>query len=117
MAQLLQLDSTTIKTPIEFSIEKYRLTKAGRVASGLMMIDSIARKRKFIMVWDVISGTELDILLNIIDNDSDVFFTLSYVENGTTKTAECYSGAISAKQFRTDGVWYWEDVSVNLIER
>lgn len=116
MSAVWKINNTTIKSPKDFDIEEYNLTKSGRLASGLMCMDFIAKKRKFPFRYDVISGTDLDIILGLIST-STMFFTLSYVENGTTKTASCYTGAIKRKKFRTDGVWYWKDVSFDLIER
>ena len=116
MAQLLKVNNTTLRNPQEFSIEKYDITKAGRVANGAMTLELVAKKRKFLLRWEVISGTDLAAILAQIDT-STMFFTFSYVENGSTKTAECYSGAKHQKQFRTDGVWYWTDVSFDFIEQ
>jgi len=116
MAQLLKVNNTTLRNPQEFSIEKYDITKAGRVANGAMTLELVAKKRKFLLRWEVISGTDLDAILAEIDQDA-MFFTFSYVENGTTKTAECYSGAKKVKQFRPEGVWYWTDVSFDFIEQ
>lgn len=116
MAQLLTLNGTTIKKPNNFGIEKYNLTKAGRTADGTMHLELIAKKRKFTLSYEVLRGTELEVILGIIDGTS-VFFTLTYVENNVTKTATVYSGAIKSTQFRTDGPWYWKDVTFDLIEQ
>lgn len=115
-ADILKLNDTTIKKPKDFKISKFNLTKSGRVASGKMVMDLVAKKRKFEFSYEVLSGPELDTILSIIDTDA-MFFTISYVENGTEKSATVYVGEISHKRFRTDGVWYWKDVSFNLIEQ
>lgn len=112
----IKINDTQIKNPTEFTIERYNLTKAGRVASGLMVMDLIAKKRKFLLRYSVISGPELTSILNLIDGSS-VFFTVEYQENGVTKTATCYAGHIPSDRFRTDGVWYWRNVNFDLIER
>lgn len=111
-----KINGTPFKTPSQFHIEKYNLTKAGRVATGDMKMDLVAKKRKFLFRYTVISGTDLNAILNLIDTD-EMFFTLSYDENGTTKTAICYAGHIPARLFRTDGVWYWREVNFDLIEQ
>ena len=116
MAQVLSINGTTIKRPTFFDIERYNLTKSGRVASGDMTMDLIAKKRKFLFRYDVISGKDLNTILNLIDG-TDMFFTLSYIENDVTKTASCYAGHIPTRLFRTDGVWYWTRVNFDLIER
>lgn len=111
-----KINGTTIRTPTEFHIERYNLTKAGRVANGTMHMDLIAKKRKFLFRYTVISGTDMNTILSLIDG-TNMFFTLSYVENGTTKTAVCYAGHIPTERFRTDGVWYWKNMDFDLIER
>ena len=116
MATLTKIDGVTVKTPSDFGIEKYNLTKSGRVASGRMMIDLVAKKRKFTFAYEVISGKDLDVLLSVIDTEK-MFFPLQYEENGVTKTATVYAGAIKAKKWRTDGVWYWKGVTFDLIEQ
>lgn len=116
MAMDITLGGISIKQPTKFDIEKYNLTKSGRVASGLMKMEIIAKKRKFLFQYDVISGTDLDTILGVIDTNT-AFFTIGYKENEVAKTATVYSGAISATRFRTDGKWYWKDVKFDLIEQ
>ncbi len=116
MAGPFKIDGTDIKRPTKFHIEKYNITKAGRVADGTMKLDLVAKKRKFLFRYEVISGTALNTILGLIDT-SAMFFTLTYDENGATKTATCYAGHIPAELFRTDGVWYWRNVNFDLIEQ
>jgi hypothetical protein len=116
MAQVLTLAGDTIKQPTDFTIEKYYLSKAGRVANGTMMIDKIASKRKFLFSYEAIRGDDLDTIMDILEGD-DVFFTLTYKENDVAKSASVYVGGTSQKQFRTDGYWVWTELTFNLIER
>lgn len=118
MGQLLKLNGTTIKKPTDFILEKYYLSKAGRTANGLIHIDKIASKRKFLFSYDSLEGNNLTTILNIIDNDSITFFTIEYKDDtGAAKTATVYVGAISKTQFRTDGQWVWKGVTFDLIEQ
>lgn len=117
MAMLLKLGGKTIKRPSGFDIEKYNLTKSGRVASGKMVMELIAKKRKFLFSYEVISGVSLETLLSVIDTDA-MFFKLEYTENSDdVKEAMVYVGSIKAKNFRTDGIWYWKNVTFDLIEQ
>lgn len=102
--------------PGGFGIEKYDLTKSGRVASGKMKIEIIAKKRKFTFNYDVISGAHWDQILSIVDSNTP-FFVLNYTENGVVKSATCYAGAKKAILFRTDGGWYWKNATFDLIEQ
>lgn len=112
-----RLNGVSIKEPTTLGIEKYRLTKSGRVASGKMTMDHIARKRKFTFSYDVISSVDLDKILAIIDNDTSVFYTFSYNENNVAKSAIVYAGAIKGTKFRTGSIWYWKNVTFDLIEQ
>lgn len=111
-----KLDGIVIKSPTSFATELYKLTKAGRLASGKMVMDVIAKKRKFQLEYTVLSGTDLTTITDILFNDS-AFYTFEYVENNTTKTATVYVGAITYDRFRSDGRWYWTNVEFDLIEQ
>ena len=113
---IVKLNGRTIKTPHNWEVERYKISKAERVASGNMVMDTIARKRKFIVGYTELSGRDLDAILDIIDTD-DEFIDLEYEENGKMKSAVVYCGPIRAKKYRTNMGWYWVDVSFNLIER
>ena len=116
MESYFAINSTQIKRPTEFEIERYKLTDSERAASGLMSMDHIARKRKFILTYDVISSVELKTILDILDTDSS-FYTFQYQEGDELKSATVYTGAIPAKLARTGAIWYWRNVSFSLIER
>jgi len=111
-----KINGTSIKEPTDFDVEKYKLSKSGRVASGKMTMEIIAKKKKFNFSYAVLSGTELETITDILDSNT-AFYSFSFVENGDTKTYNIYPGAIKFKKFRTDGVWYWKDVQFSLIEQ
>lgn len=112
----IKINGTTIRNPTSWDVEEYKLTKAGRVSSGDMTMDVIAKKRKFNLSYDVLSGTDLEMIRNILYSD-DSFFTLEYEDNQEARSAIVYVGAINRRRFRTDGVWYWKDVQFSLIEQ
>jgi hypothetical protein len=117
MAQLLTLGGVTIKKPNDFQIERYNLTKSGRVATGEMMMDLVAKKLKFLVKYEIISGANMNAILAIIDSTT-MFFTLTYLENDVEKSATVYVGAIKSTQFRTDsGAWYWKNFEFDLIQQ
>ena len=113
---IVKLNGRTIKTPHSWEVERYRISKAERVTSGDMVMDTIARKRKFLVGYTELSGRDLDTILDIIYTD-DEFINLEYEENGKMKSAVVYCGPIRAKRYRTNMGWYWVDVSFNLIEK
>lgn len=118
MKTAYSINGVSIKRPHDFKIERYRITKAERVASGKMVMENIARKRKFYLTWEAISATDLNKILDIIWETSSCFFTFQYVESNQVKTATCYVGSIPTTLFRSDPAnWVWKDVSMNFIEQ
>ena len=113
---IVKLNGRNIKTPHSWEVERYRISKAERVASGDMVMDTIALKRKFLVGYTELSGRDLDAILNIVYTDNE-FINLKYEENGKMKSAVVYCGPIRAKKYRTNMGWYWVDISFNLIER
>ena len=112
-----KINGTPIKRPNSFSVERYNLTKAGRVASGKMTLEFVAKKRKFLFRYNVISSEDMATILSLIDTD-EMFFTLTYPDNKEEKTAICYAGHIPARLFRSgSSVRWWRDVNFDLIEQ
>ena len=117
MAQVITLAGQTIKNPTKFSIENYALTReTGRLINGEMVMDHVALKKKFVLSWDALSGTDLKTILDII-NTTTRFYTLTYKDREGTHTKTVYSGALGQGQFRSDGNWVWDSVTVSLIEK
>ncbi|MMZ45711.1 hypothetical protein D3C75_232990 [compost metagenome] len=114
----LWIDGVKIKHPGEgnFGQESYNLTKSGRVASGKMTIDLVAKKRKFTFRYEVISSIDLKVILNLIDGNK-MFFKLTYIEDNVTRDCTVYAGAIKKQLKRTGSVWYYVDVTFDLIEQ
>ena len=113
----MKLNDIEIKNPTRLSIERYNLTEAGRLANGLMVMDFIAKKRRFNLQYEVISAKDMNTILDILDTE-EMFHTLEYVENDVTKTATVYVGAIPSDKFRSEtGSWYWRNMNFALIER
>jgi hypothetical protein len=118
MQSAYSLNGVTIKRPSNFKIERFNITKATRLASGLMDMQLVARKRKFYFTWSAIRASDLNVILDIIWESQDVFFTLDYIENNEHKTAIVYSGSIPSTLHHTDVVdWVWEDVQIDFIEQ
>lgn len=114
----LTIDSTSIAEPQKFEIERYALTKAGRVASGKMTLELVAWKRKFNLTYEVITGANLDTILDLLVTTT-MFHTLAYPEaDGTTSSATVYVGAIKGEFWRNAGSnRIFRDVTFSLIEQ
>lgn len=110
------IDGVNVKQPSDVGVERYNLTKSGRVASGKMTMELIAKKRKLTIQYEVIGGIHLERLLSAIDSDA-MFFPVTWQEMSNTYTMTAYVGGIKYKRFRSDGVWYWKNLTFDLIEQ
>lgn len=115
----LIIGGVTVKTPHEMPIEKYNLTKSGRVTSGKMTMELVAQKRKLACKYNAIRENDLQVILNKVYDPANMFFSVTYDDAGGSHTMTCYAGAIKGEPFRkdTDEVWIWKDVEVALIEQ
>lgn len=112
----IRINGITVATPTNYRVERYKITQAERTASGDMVMDVIAKKRKFTLEYAAITGSEMNRILDILDTDA-AFFELSYPDRGVISTATVYVGSINQTLHRTDGDWIWTDVEFALIER
>ena len=115
-ASNLRIEGTPIKCPSALGFERYKIEKGGRVASGLMHIDIIAKKKKFTLKYDVISGHDLKVILDLLDTMS-AYFKFQWVELDEDNECTVYPGAIKYSRFRMHGGVYYKDVTFDLIER
>jgi hypothetical protein len=114
---MIKINGTQIPTPSTYQIGIMDLSIAERVASGLLMIERIATKRKIEMSWFYLTKEQLSSLLTLV---SPVFFNVEYVDPQTdgVKTGEFYCGdrAVEAIDFRNGRIRY-KNIKFNLIER
>jgi len=113
------VNGVAIKTPSTFKIERYNVTSMTRLADASMSGELIAKKRKFYFTYDAITGIELDKILSAIWDSSSLFFNLSYLENGVSKSASVYVGSIPSELHKAGNSsnWVWKGVTFNLIEQ
>lgn len=119
---IFKIDGVPIKNPSSLDIERYTLTKATRVASGDMVMNFVANKRKFVLAYEAIDAVELDKIIDLLwtslETTKQCFHTLTYLENEKEKTAVVYSGAIPQRLHSAKSkLWVWKNVTINLIER
>jgi hypothetical protein len=114
---MLKIAGITIKAPTELKVGRFDLSKSGRTASGKMMMEIIATKRRVDVVWKMLKDSELQQILDLITANKP-FFTLTYPDAGGTKSMTCYAGDIITSLWHTkNGVRYWEEVSIGFIEQ
>jgi hypothetical protein len=119
MAQLITLNGVEIKQPKpgDFGIERYTLSTAGRVASGKMMIEIVAKKTKLTFKYDVLKGADLKTIADIVDGDTAFFDAVYMDDNGEIKTITVYAGALKYVNFRSSQGIYWREISFDLIQQ
>jgi len=114
---MLKIAVVSVKAPSEVNIGRFDLTKSSRTASGKMVMEIIATKRRVDVVWKMLKDSELQQILDLITANKP-FFPLSYPDVGGTKTMTCYAGDITTSLWHTkNGVRYWEEVSIGFIEQ
>lgn len=114
---MLKIAGTTVKAPTELKIGRFDLTKSSRTASGKMVMELIATKRRVDVIWKMLTDDELQTILNTITANKP-FFILEYPDVGGTKTMTCYAGDINTSLWHTiGGVRYWQEVSISFIEQ
>jgi len=114
----MKLGGTTLPEPQGFEREWYKLVKAGRVASGKMTLEVIARKRKFTLSYNTLTGSDFATLVSVIDTN-DAFLTFEFPESdGSTSTCTVYTGALKSLFYmNTASKKLYKDISFALIEQ
>ena len=114
---MLKIAGVSVKAPTDLKIGRFDITKSNRAASGKMMMDLIATKRRVDVVWKMLTDSELQTIIDTITANKP-FFSLEYPDAGGTKTMTCYAGDIVTSLWHTkNGVRYWEEVSIGFIEQ
>jgi hypothetical protein len=114
---MLKIAGVSVKAPTDLKIGRFDLTKSGRTASGKMVMEVIATKRRVDVVWKMIKDSELQTIIDTITANKP-FFSLTYPDAGGTKTMTCYAGDITTSLWHTvNGVRYWQEVSIPFIEQ
>jgi hypothetical protein len=114
---MLKIAGVTVKTPSELKVGRFDITKSNRSASGKMMMEIIATKRRVDCTWNYIKDSDLQLIIDTIMANKP-FFNLEYPDVGGTKTMTCYAGDIVTSLWYTkNGIRYWEEVSIPFIEQ
>lgn len=114
---MLKIAGVSVKAPTDLKIGRFDITKSSRTASGKMVMEVIATKRRVDVVWKMITDSELQTIIDTITANKP-FFSLQYPDAGGSKTMTCYVGDIVTSMWHTkNGIRYWEDVSIPFIEQ
>jgi hypothetical protein len=114
---MLKIAGVSVKAPTDLKIGRFDLTKSSRTASGKMVMELIATKKRVDITWKMLPDNELQKIIDTITANKP-FFSLQYPDAGGSKIMTCYAGDIITSLWHTiDGVRYWEEVSVPFIEQ
>lgn len=114
---MLKIAGITVKAPTALKVGRFDLSKSSRTASGKMVMDIIATKRRVDVIWKMLPDDELQKIIDTIAANKP-FFSLEYPDAGGTKTMTCYAGDILTSLWHTkNGVRFWEDVQISFIEQ
>jgi len=114
---MLKIAGIKVASPGDVKVGRFDLTKASRTASGRMVMEYIATKRRVDVVWRYIPDTDLQVILNLLAANKP-FFTLEYPDAGGQQTITCYAGDINTSLWHTiNGVRRWSEVSISFIEQ
>jgi len=114
---MLKIAGVSVKAPTDLKIGRFDLTKSGRTASGKMVMELIATKKRVDITWKMLPDSDLKKIIDTI-TDNKPFFSLEYPDAGGTQTMMCYTGDITTSLWHTiNGVRYWDEVSIPLIEQ
>ena len=114
---MLKIAGVSVKAPTDLKIGRFDLTKSGRTASGKMVMEVIATKRRVDVIWKMLTDSELEKIIDTITANKP-FFSLEYPDAGGSKTMICYAGDITTSLWHTkNGVRFWEDVQISFIEQ
>lgn len=116
---LLTIAGVQVANPTEMKVGRFDLTKASRTASGKMVMEIIATKRRLDCSWKLIKDADLQTLIDTIIAHKPFFQVTFPGPGGVDETMTAYSGDINASLWHRDGdgVRWWEDVSISLIEQ
>jgi len=116
----ITINGVVIKTPSTFKISHYNLTKSGRVASGKMTMELVAKKKKLFLTYSALSGADLKNILDLIDG-TEMFFTVGFYDvTNQYRTITAYVGEIPMPLHRRTSIednTVWKDIDFNLIEQ
>jgi len=114
---MLKIAGVSVKAPTDLKIGRFDLSKSGRSASGKMVMELIATKRRVDVVWKMVPDSDLQTIIDTITANKP-FFTLTYPDAGGSNTMTCYAGDINTSLWHTiGGVRYWQEVSISFIEQ
>jgi hypothetical protein len=113
---LVTISGFAIPTPTDFQVGIMDISKAERNASGKMIIERIAVKRKLFFTYSYISSHDAMVILQQV---APTYYTVTYLDpmDNIRKSGQFYCGdrQLSYISYR-NGIPVYKDFTFNLIE-
>ena len=118
MPVTLLIAGVAVAPPAEIKVSRFDLSKEPRrSASGTMILEYIATKRRVDLTWKYLPDDDLRTLLNILAANKP-FFQLTYPDAGGQQSMTCYAGDIHTTLWHTvGGTRYWSEITIAFIEQ
>ena len=111
----MELNSTAIPSPQTFEVETFDITRTNRLASGKLVAETIATKKRFNFTYTSLTGAQLSALKALLY--ADYFLSLTYPTETGIETVTVARGDIDVSLLRNEGNKQYESISFELIEQ
>ena len=117
---LLTVAGTALPDPHDVKLTRFPIKKENRTASGRLVVEIIAYKRRLQVTWALMRDPDLQTLLTLLE-DHGPFVQVDFAPEG----AEPQSMVAAVEEPIETGLWYkapdgsrfWRDVTVTFVER
>lgn len=111
----ITINDVAIPTPKTFEVETFDIVRQNRTASGKMVVDAIAKKKKFKFSYPALTGAELDGILTLLY--ANYFLVLGYPTETGTATATVARGDVPRRLLINSGDKLYQNISFELVEQ
>lgn len=126
--------NVVLPTPSDIQFGKERICKEQRAMDGTMIIDMIAVKDSYELIWDIMDSSNLVEIKNLLENKGYTFFQINIEmklndiiaakqssEASESKTANMtktvYLSDFTYAPYFIDGGFVWKDIHIKLVEK
>jgi len=100
---------------LKFTEADLDLMREGRVASGKLVMDKIARKKIFSIDYEYIEGPDLENIIYLFDLNESLNFIITDRDESTRSYTVRFH-PFSRRRWWTRDNWWWRDVTIVLEE-
>lgn len=126
--------NVVLPTPSDIQFGKERICKEQRAMDGTMIIDMIAVKDSYELIWDIMDSSNLVEIKNLLENKGYTFFkiqiemklndiiaakdsNISEESNIANMSKTVYLSDFTYAPYFIDGGFVWKDVHIKLVEK